>query len=145
MKRWLVIALVLACKSDKRAGTQVGSASSAPPHVFGVLAEIRGDVTLVRGTRRFALRVGGRWYEPRDGTLVENKSLGGTPETSEVFLGVTPIVVVGEEHHEKHVRFTSAREEVPLIGLATRVESTRDGLEIWAYTHELARTRARAR
>lgn len=144
MKRVLVIALVLACKSEAPP-PQVGSASSAAARGFGVLAEIRGDATLVPGTRRFALRIGGRWYEPKAGTLVENKALGGTPEASEVFLGVTPIVVVGEEHHEKHVRFTTAREEVPLIGLATRIESTRDGLEIWAFTHELAKSLALVR
>jgi hypothetical protein len=145
MKRALVIALVLACKSESPPPPHVGSASGAP-RVFGVLAEIRGgDASLVAGARRFALRVGDRWYDAVAGKLVENKSLGTVPETPDIFLGVTPIAVVGEEHHEKHLRLAAAREEVPLVGVATKIEATRDGLEVWAYTHELEKNLALVR
>ena len=144
MRRVLAIALVVACKSEAPP-PQVGSASAAAPRAFGVLAEIRGgDAALLGGTRRFALRVGDRWYDAVSGRLVENKSLA-VPDATDIFLGVTPIAVVGEEHHEQHVRLGAERTEVPLLGVATKIEATRDGLEIWAYTHELEKNLALVR
>ncbi|MBA3498782.1 MAG: hypothetical protein H0T65_00295, partial [Deltaproteobacteria bacterium] len=100
------------------------------------------------GTRRFALRVDDRWYDATAGKLVENPALGAAlakEAPTDVFLGATPVAVSGEEHHEKHVRFTPAREELTVLGVATKIEATRDGLEVWAYTHELEKNLALVR
>ena len=143
MKAAWLVALAIACKSEQAPPPPGASAARG----FGVVAEIRGTATLVAGTRRIALRAGTAWYESEAGALVDKPALGAAIAREEaalggvvdVFLGSTPIVVGGEEHHEAHVRLTPAREDVALDGLATKIVTMRDGRELWAYTHELSK------
>lgn len=121
MRCWLL--LLVACRREP-----------APP-VFGVAAELRGEVTLVAGTSRFALHVDERWYESERGALVERAVR--VPREGEVFLGKTPIVIAGEEHAETKFRITPARVAIDTPYVPTQIETLADGREIWAYTEAL--------
>lgn len=142
MNRWWFIACVLACKSESK---QEAPALAKQP--LGVVAEIRGKATLVPGTHRFALRTDRGWYESEAGALVDKPALAtaiarevdALGDVVDVFLGTTPIVVGGEDHHEVHVRITPERVPSGFDGIATKIETTRAGREIWAYTHELTK------
>lgn len=141
MKRVVLAGLLLACKSEQR---ELPAAANQP---LGIVAEIRSKATLVPGTWRFALRTEHSWYESARGALAAEPGLGAAIAREvdalggvvDVFLGVTPIVVGGEDHHEVHVRVTPDRVPIELDGLATKIETTRAGREVWAYTHHLTK------
>jgi len=140
--RIALLLVVLACKSEPPPPSAPGSGSATSPvRAFGVVAELPGTPALINGTRTFALHGDDRWWDVKAGVLVENQpiaaAIASEQAVSNVLLGTTPVVVAGEEHHEKHARFTPAREEVPLFGLASKIVTTKSGLEGWLYTDEL--------
>jgi hypothetical protein len=127
MRKSAVLLFLLACKGEpaKRG--------------FGIAAEITGTASLVRGTSRFGI-VTDTWY---DG-LVENPAAGkaiaalqAEHGAIEIFLGKTPIVIGGDEHHEQKLRITPAPIAIDTHVIPTKVELLPDGREVWAYTEEL--------
>jgi hypothetical protein len=99
--------------------------------------------TLLVGTRRVGIVADQGYYEPGAppvlrGTL--STELGkvtaelGIPEK---FLGVHPIIVGGEEHHEKHIQLTPAPREVDLHGHLIRVVSLPIGVDVWQFEERL--------
>ena len=140
--RVALLLVLLACKSEPPPPSAPGSGSAtAPVRAFGVVAELPGTPALVAGTRTFALHGDDRWWDVKAGVLVENRpiaaAIASEQAVSNVLLGATPVIVAGEEHHEKHARFTPAREEVPLFGLASKIATTKRGLEGWLDSDEL--------
>jgi hypothetical protein len=106
---------------------------------FGIAAEITGTASLVRGTSRFGVLTE-TWY---DG-LVENAPAGKSIAALqaqhgaiEIFLGKTPIVIGGEEHHEEKLRITPAPIAIDTHAIPTKVELLPDGREVWAYSEAL--------
>ena len=140
MRIALLLALA-ACKGDPPPPAP-GAGSPAPARKFGVVADLPGTPALVAGSRTFALHGDDRWYEVKAGALVENPpiaaAIAGEADVSNVLYGTQPVIVAGEEHHERHVRLTPSPSQVTLPGLALKIVATKDGLEGWLYTHELA-------
>lgn len=127
MRKSAVLLFVLACKGEPAT------------RGFGIAAEVTGPASLVRGTASFGLATD-TWY---DG-LVENPAAGkeiaalrAKHGAIEIYLGKTPIVVGGEEHHEESVRITPAPVAIDTRVIPTKVELLPDGREVWAYTEAL--------
>lgn len=140
MKLALLLVLV-ACKGEPPPPAP-GSGSQAPARKFGVVADLPGTPALVAGSRTFALHGDDRWYEVKAGALVENRAVAAAiaseADVTNVLYGTLPVIVAGEEHHERHLRLTPSPSEVILPGLALKIVTTKLGLEGWLYTHELA-------
>jgi hypothetical protein len=138
MRKWLVVVIAtLACKAENKPATKDAA------QTLGVVAEIRGASTLVVGTRRFALRAGNAWYVREGNALVDKPDIAAAVAKHEaelggvidIFLGTTPIVAGGEDHHEQHVRADGTA--VLIDGVAAEVATLVDGRELWRYEHEI--------
>lgn len=131
----LVVLALVACKGDK----------PRPPALVQITAAPSGELALIPGTHRVALRFGDQgWIELADGAEVGHPELGkaialaaGDGGLAEVFLGAMPIVIAGEHHHETVVRITPARIPIELHGSVYEIVTTSDNREAWRYEHEV--------
>lgn len=130
----LVLVALVACKGDKS------------PAGLALVAEFRGEVTLIPGTDRIALRVGRTgWQEVAAGKRVDRPELGAAiaraaeagDGVADIFLGTTPIVIAGEHHHEQAARITPEVVPIDFHGTVYEVVTTTDGREAWRHEHAL--------
>ena len=130
----LVLVALVACKGDKR------------PAGLALVAEYRGEVTLIPGTDRIALRVGRTgWQEVAGGKRADRPELGAAiaraaeagDGVADIFLGTTPIVIAGEHHHEQAARITPEVVPIAFHGTVYEVVTTSDGREAWRHEHAL--------
>jgi hypothetical protein len=107
------------------------------------LARVQPTSSLLVGTRRVAIVADQGYYEPgapvqlRGTITTELAKLRAQFNSPELFLGTHPIVVGGEEHHEKHLQLTPAPREVALDGHLVRVAALPTGIEVWQYDEKL--------
>jgi hypothetical protein len=121
-----LVALLLACACSKPADK---------PVKLTAIADITGEATLVAGTRRVAVYGGETWWQsdagglPIGATIAQERArLGGLVD---IFLGATPILVGGEEHHEEHLRITSSVTPIDFDVEVSKIVTLRNGREAW--------------
>jgi hypothetical protein len=143
----IALACVLGCGSAKESRPSTGSGSgpgaTSAPGTVRRLASVHPSGKLIAGTRRVALVTEQGYLEPgappTPGGQVsaELEKLAKEFLLPEVFLATHPIVVGGEEHHEKHVQLTPAPREVELHGHLVRAVALADGKDVWQFEEKL--------
>jgi hypothetical protein len=132
--RW-AIALAVACGSSK-----TEPVPEAP--LLRSLGTYPGAQLIASG-QRVAIATADAYYDlapsgPQAVPAIATRlaTLRGELGELELFLGVHPIVVGGEEHHEQHVRLEPEPRAIELEGHVVRVVALRD-VEVWQFEERL--------
>lgn len=131
----VVIILIAACGSK--------SPDPEPAPTLKQIGRFPGATLVASSGGRVALAMPERWYEVIAGGTREVPTIGAELAKLraqhgdlELFLGVDPVVVAGEEHHEEVTRLVPEPRPIAFEGHIVRVVASRDA-EVWQFEERL--------